>query len=105
VDGGVEMYVSEFNEFVVKRMPESGARHPPTCPSFELLPNERIGRLSAVILLEPRGEPISFKAPAREVLAFKAIAEERYLRRQNQVDYLGGWSPTCIGKRCAVSMR
>ena len=40
VDGGVEMYVSKFRDFVIKRMPESGTRHAPTCPSFELPPNE-----------------------------------------------------------------
>src|SRR5436309_15428018 len=36
VSGGVEMYVSKFNEFVIKRMPETGAEHHPTCSSYEL---------------------------------------------------------------------
>lgn len=36
IDGGVEMYVSKFDEFVIKRMPESGGQHHPTCPSFQL---------------------------------------------------------------------
>jgi hypothetical protein len=36
IDGGVEMYVSKFDEFVIKRMPESGGQHRPTCPSYEL---------------------------------------------------------------------
>jgi len=30
VDGGVEMYVSKFRDFVIKRMPESGTEHAPT---------------------------------------------------------------------------
>ncbi len=36
VDEGVEMYVSKFSDFVIKRMPETGAEHRPTCPSYEL---------------------------------------------------------------------
>lgn len=33
--GGVEMYVAQLREFVVKRMPNTGDRHHPRCPSFE----------------------------------------------------------------------
>jgi hypothetical protein len=40
VGEGVEMYVSKFSDFVIKRMPETGAEHCPTCPSFELLASE-----------------------------------------------------------------
>src|SRR6059036_3545119 len=36
ISGGVEMYVSKFKEFVIKRMPETGGKHCPTCPSYEL---------------------------------------------------------------------
>jgi len=32
---GVEMYVSKFKDFVIKRMPETAAEHRPTCPSYE----------------------------------------------------------------------
>lgn len=35
VAGGVEMYVSRLRHFVVKRMPETGHRHHPGCPSYE----------------------------------------------------------------------
>lgn len=35
VPGGVEMYVAQLREFVVKRMPNTGNRHHPRCPSFE----------------------------------------------------------------------
>lgn len=46
VDGGVEMYVSKFQDFVIKRMPEQGTEHAPTCPSYELPPSESgIGQL------------------------------------------------------------
>lgn len=33
--GGVEMYVARHTLFVVKRMPDTGSRHDPTCPSYE----------------------------------------------------------------------
>jgi hypothetical protein len=33
--GGIEMYVAQLREFVVKRMPNTGDRHHPRCPSFE----------------------------------------------------------------------
>lgn len=33
--GGVEMYVAQLREFVVKRMPNAGHRHHPRCPLFE----------------------------------------------------------------------
>jgi hypothetical protein len=35
VAGGVEMYVARHRQFVVKRMPETGHRHAPSCPSYE----------------------------------------------------------------------
>jgi hypothetical protein len=35
VPGGVEMYVARHRQFVVKRMPDTGSRHDPVCPSFE----------------------------------------------------------------------
>jgi hypothetical protein len=40
VPAGIEMYVSRFDEFVIKRMPETGDEHCPTCPSYELPANE-----------------------------------------------------------------
>ena len=40
VGQGVEMYVSKFSDFVIKRMPETGAEHRPTCPSYELPASE-----------------------------------------------------------------
>jgi hypothetical protein len=35
VPGGVEMYIAKHAEYVVKRMPDTGRQHHPTCPSFE----------------------------------------------------------------------
>lgn len=58
VRGGVEMYVSKFRDFVIKRMPETGAKHRPTCPSYEL-PTSESG------LGEVLGEAIIERAPDR----------------------------------------
>jgi hypothetical protein len=35
VRGGVEMYVAKHRLYVVKRMPATGCRHHPSCPSYE----------------------------------------------------------------------
>jgi hypothetical protein len=35
VPGGIEMYVARHGSFVVKRMPETGHDHHPSCPSYE----------------------------------------------------------------------
>src|ERR1700674_5298263 len=40
VGEGVEMYVSKFRDFVIKRMPETGVEHRPTCISYELPASE-----------------------------------------------------------------
>lgn len=37
---GVEMYVSKFKDFVIKRMPDTGTEHRPTCHSYELPASE-----------------------------------------------------------------
>lgn len=33
--GGVEMYVARHGRFIVKRMPDTGSLHHPSCPSYE----------------------------------------------------------------------
>ncbi|WP_431261843.1 DUF1173 family protein [Roseateles chitinivorans] len=53
-EGGVEMYVARHRQFVLKRMPGSGARHHPECPSYE--PDERLSGLGELVgdaVLEP----------------------------------------------------
>ena len=52
-EGGVEMYVSKFHEFVIKRMPESGNGHALTCPSNDLQASESgIGQLLGEAIIE-----------------------------------------------------
>jgi hypothetical protein len=53
VDGGAEMYVSKFQDFVIKRMPEKGTEHAPTCPSYELPPsNSGLGQVLGEAIIE-----------------------------------------------------
>ena len=60
IPGGVEMYVARHRQFVLKRMPGSGLRHDPACPSYE--PDTRqsgLGELEGDAVLEPN--PGSFE--------------------------------------------
>lgn len=53
VPGGVEMYVAHHRQFVVKRMPETGSRHHPGCPSYEPeLQQSGLGELVGEAVLE-----------------------------------------------------
>lgn len=36
---GVPMYIARYHQFFVKRLPDTGHRHHPTCPSYEPPPN------------------------------------------------------------------
>ena len=56
VDGGVDMYVARHGQYVIKRMPDTGRLHHPSCPSFESDPSQSgLGELvgEAVIEVEP----------------------------------------------------
>jgi Protein of unknown function (DUF1173) len=58
VPGGVEMYIARHAGYVVKRMPDTGNQHHPTCPSFE--PEPGISGLSELL-----GEAIIEHSPDR----------------------------------------
>lgn len=54
VPGGIEMYVARHGLFVVKRMPDTGSRHDPACPSFEPEAQQSgLGELIGDAVLEP----------------------------------------------------
>lgn len=38
--GGVPMYIARYHQFFVKRLPDTGHRHHPTCSSYEPPPNQ-----------------------------------------------------------------
>lgn len=51
--GGVEMYIAKHADYVVKRMPDTGHQHHPTCPSFELDPGmSGLGELAGEAIIE-----------------------------------------------------
>lgn len=58
VPGGVEMYVARHREYVVKRMPETGSRHAPSCPSYE--PDAQQSGLGELL-----GEAVREREPGR----------------------------------------
>lgn len=54
VPGGIEMYVAQHSLFVVKRMPDTGSRHDPACPSYEPEAQQSgLGELIGDAVLEP----------------------------------------------------
>jgi hypothetical protein len=63
---GVEMYVSKFKDFVIKRMPETSAEHRPTCPSYELPASESgLGEVLGEAIIErgPKGVELRLAFP------------------------------------------
>src|SRR5208282_3630761 len=59
---GVEMYVSKFSDFVIKRMPETGAEHRPTCPSYELPASESgLGEVLGEAIIERGQEGVELR--------------------------------------------
>jgi hypothetical protein len=56
--GGVAMYVARYQEFVIKRLPDTGHLHHPTCPSYEPPPGQ--SGLGEVL-----GEAVIERAPDR----------------------------------------
>jgi hypothetical protein len=57
VPDGVEMYVAFHRQYLVKRMPDSGSRHHPTCPSFEPGPaSSGLGELMGDAVVRLDGE-------------------------------------------------
>ena len=53
VPGGIEMYIARHAEYIVKRMPDTGSLHHPTCPSFEPEPGmSGLGELLGEAIIE-----------------------------------------------------
>ena len=118
-EGGVEMYVARHRQFVLKRMPGSGARHHPECPSYE--PDERLSGLGELVgdaVLEPnpgcfelrvnfpwtrvagKGVPRGEAEEAAEVMVVRRRMSLRAL--MHFLFHTAGfdrWSPAMEGKR------
>ena len=55
---GIPMYIARYQQFVVKRLPDTGHQHHPTCPSYEPPPGQ--SGLGEVL-----GEAVIERAPDR----------------------------------------
>jgi hypothetical protein len=119
VPGGVEMYVAQHRQLVVKRMPGTGCRHHPACPSHELPAQDSgLGELLGEAVLESESGSVSLRVdfpwmrsaragvargdvdPAAEV-----VVEKRRMSLRALMHYLferaglNRWSPAMEGKR------
>lgn len=116
---GVEMYVARHGQFLIKRMPDTGDRHHPGCPSFEPAPGQSgLGELvgEAVIEVEPgrvelrvdfpwvrRVGPTVVRGESEE--AMEVTQPRRRMSLRALMHYLferagfNRWSPAMEGKR------
>jgi len=119
VQGGIEMYVAKHRLFLIKRMPETGARHHPSCPSYESeLHQSGLGELLGESIIEhspvsvelrvdfpfvripgrtiPRGErqdPSEVHIPRRR-MSLRAVMHFLFERAG-----MNRWTPAMDGKR------
>lgn len=116
---GIEMYVAKHREFVIKRMPDSGSTHHPSCPSYE--PENQhsgLGELVGEAVLEPepgrielrvdfpwmrrlgRGVPGGDPQDAPEVsVARKRMSLRALLHYLFERAGFNRWTPAMAGKR------
>lgn len=119
VAGGVEMYVAFHHHYQIKRMPDTGDRHHPACPSYEPAPamsglGELVGE--AVVQLDPERVELHVDFPWARVPGRASVTREaaeasdvgRARRRMSLralmhflFDRAGfnRWSPAMAGKR------
>ncbi|RTL56516.1 MAG: DUF1173 domain-containing protein [Rhodocyclaceae bacterium] len=119
VADGVEMYVARHRRFVIKRMPDSGSAHHPSCPSYE--PEARqsgLGELMGDAVLESvpgqielrvafpwtriAGHGVSHGEPKQ---AAEVVVPRRRMTLRAVLHFLferagfNRWSPAMAGKR------
>ncbi len=119
VDRGVEMYVAQHAQLVIKRMPGTGAAHHPSCPSYEAPASETgLGDLLGEAVIERGPErvevrldfPLSHVSAPRPVQAAPAPSQSvsatpRRLSMRGLLHLLwdragfARWSPRMQGKR------
>jgi hypothetical protein len=119
VPGGVEMYVAQHRQLVVKRMPDTGSRHHPGCPSYELPAQDSgLGELLGEAVLESETGRVSLRvdfpwirttrtAVARgdAASAAEVVAGKRRMSLRALMHYLferagfNRWTPAMAGKR------
>jgi Protein of unknown function (DUF1173) len=106
VPGGVEMYIAKHADYVVKRMPDTGHLHHPTCPSFEPEPGTSgLGELIGEAIIERSPDqvevrtdfavpdPAEVRAP-RKRMSLRALLHFLYERAG-----FNRWYPAMEGRR------
>lgn len=59
---GVRMYVAKYAEYVIKRLPETGQDHHPSCPSYELPPTESgLGELLGEAIVDHNNDRVELR--------------------------------------------
>jgi hypothetical protein len=119
VPGGVEMYVAFHRRYVAKRMPETGSRHHPACPSYEPGPQQSgRGELARDAVLERDDGSVELRVafswcrqPKRSVSvtpprdSAQVTTADRCLSLRGLAHFLleragfNRWSPAMAGKR------
>jgi len=116
---GIEMYVAQHAQLVIKRMPGTGSAHHPSCPSYDASPNETgLGDLLGEAIIERGPErvevrldfPLSHVSVPRPAQAAPAPSQsvsagKRRLSMRGLLHLLwdragfARWSPLMEGKR------
>src|SRR6266446_9313249 len=62
IAGGVEMYIAKYKDFVIKRRPETGKNHSPSCASYEPPASQSgLGEVSGDAIIERSAELIEVR--------------------------------------------
>ena len=80
IRGGVEMYVAKHRLFVIKRMPETGSLHHPSCPSYASdLQQSGLGELMGEAVIEHSPESVELRVdfPLTRMLGRARIVGEQ----------------------------
>lgn len=119
VSGGVDMYVARHRRYLVKRMPETGAAHHPSCPSYEPEgASSGLGELMGDAVLEKEPGHVELRVdfpwsriPGRSVLrgepevAGEISVSRRRMSLRALMHYLferagfNRWTPAMAGRR------
>ena len=60
--GGIEMYIAKHRDYVIKRMPDTGHNHHPTCPAYEAEPGTSgLGELLGESVIEHSPESVELR--------------------------------------------
>ena len=60
--GGIEMYIAKHRDYVIKRMPDTGHKHHPTCPAYEAeAGTSGLGQLLGESVIEHSPESIELR--------------------------------------------